>query len=104
MVIPKAVPTAGGCSVSVIAIMKKLKPTANAYHNPEKNNQSEKGKIEKQIPTKKPIVCPPIILFGSDVTLLGIEKTIKAVAPILAIITSWSSLSISVISNTVIAA
>jgi hypothetical protein len=64
MVMPKAVPTAGGCSVSVTDIIKKLIPTAKAYHNPEKNNKSEKGKIEKQVPTIKPIVCPPMILFG----------------------------------------
>ena len=50
---PKAVPTAGGCSVSVTDIIKKLIPTAKAYHNPEKNNKSEKGKIEKQVPTIK---------------------------------------------------
>ena len=42
---PNPVPTVGGCSVSVTDMIKKLMPTAHAYHKPEKNNQPETSKF-----------------------------------------------------------
>ena len=101
---PNAVPTVGGCSVSVTDMIKKLMPTAHAYHKPEKNNQPEKGNIEKQVPTVKPITWPPIILLGFEMILLGMEKTIKTVEPMLAMMTACCRLSMSVMNNTVSAA
>ena len=43
------------------------------------------------IPHRRPIRCPPIILLGFAVLLRGIAKTIKVVAPMDAIITAGRS-------------
>ena len=37
----------------------------------------------------RPVVCPPITFLGLAVTILGIAKIIKAVAPIDAMITAF---------------
>ena len=52
---------------------------------------------------KKPRRCPLIILFGWAKKLLGIAKTINAVAPMLAMTTGLSDKKM-VMKNTVIAA
>jgi len=84
---PKAVPDAGGCSVSVIIIKNMESPTAREYMLIE--NKKEEWGIKEQIePEKRPIKCPPITFLELAVIFFGIANTIKAVAPIDAIITA----------------
>ena len=92
---------------SLVTNIEIIMSTTHAHthmHKPEKNNQPEKGNIEKQTPTIKPITWPPIILLGCEMILLGMEKTIKAVEPMLAMMTACCRLSMSVMNNTVSAA
>jgi len=89
--IPKAVPAAGGCSVSIITIMKIVSPTANAYTIAAYKCEGCGIKEHKE-PQKSPTRCPPITLLGLAVMLLGIANTIKVVAPIDAIITACRKL------------
>lgn len=62
-------------------------PTDNAYHSAVKNVTCINGNTAKQEPTKNPTKCPPMILLGCAVILLGMEKTMNAVEPMLAITT-----------------
>ena len=100
---PKAVPAAGGCSTSNTTINSIVIPTDKENQIALKNTMFMNGKTAKQDPIKKPRKCPPMILFGSAEILFGIAKTMKAVAPILAIMTGLSD-NMSVIMNTVKAA
>jgi len=88
---PKAVPDAGGCSISAITITKIESPTASEYTITDCKKEGCGIKEHKE-PDKRPTRCPPITLLGLAVMLLGIANTIKAVAPIDAIITACSIL------------
>jgi len=88
---PKAVPAAGGCSVSVTTIIKIERPTAREYKVIENRNECE-GIRENREPEMRPTICPPITFLGLAVMLFGIAKTMKDVAPIDAITTACSIL------------
>ena len=81
----KATPEAGGCSVSITTIIKIEIPTANEYITMDDKYVSGKVRAHKE-PTIMPTKYPPIIFLGWAAILLGMAKTIKAVAPIEAII------------------
>ena len=86
---PKAVAAAGGCSVSIITIMKMESPTASEYAIIEQRKEGWGIKAQRE-PLKRPTKCPPIIFLELAVTFLGIANTINAVAPIAAITTACS--------------
>lgn len=86
---PKAVPLAGGCSVSVATIKNIEMATANEYTMIEERTEGC-GMNAANEPERRPTRCPPITLLGSAVIFLGIANTIKAVEPIDAIMTTCS--------------
>ena len=87
---PSAVPEAGGCSVFVMIIKNIESPTAMEYIMTFMDGGC--GISVLTDPHRRPIICPPITFLGLAVTLLGIAKTIKLVAPIDATITARSML------------
>ena len=89
MATPSAVPLAGGCSTSRDTIKRMEIPTASAYTVTEEM-AAECGIRAQSEPVIKPTVCPPITRLGLAVMLLGMVKTMKAVAPIEAITTACS--------------
>jgi len=100
MTIPKAVPAAGGCSVSIITMMKMESPTASEYTIMEWIEEGCGSKAHKE-PNRKPTRCPPITFLGLAVMLFGIANTMKAVAPIDDTITACSMLNKRSTMNTV---
>ncbi len=84
---PSAVPAAGGCSASKITINRIDMPTAREYANAVRKMVGWGIKAHKE-PEIRPIVCPPITFLACAVIIFGIAKTIKAVAPIDAIMTA----------------
>ena len=86
---PRAIPAAGGCSVSVAAIMKMAIPTdiapniaiVNVIDKCNDANIDEKATILSKIPTMIPIIYPPRSGLVFDVYALGMVKTINAEAP-----------------------
>ena len=97
-IILRAVPAAGGCSVSVIAIRKMAKPTDRAA---AKQNFFTAGlswgraaKAGAQIESAtSPMICPPTIFLGCAVADFGIAKMIKVLAPRAATIAAWVKIS-----------
>ena len=90
---PRAVPAAGGCSVSVTTIMKIARPTARAYVNEYIKTGFRNdgwGIEEHKNPQTRPTRWPPMMFLGPAVMLFGIANTIKVVAPIDAIIAASS--------------
>ena len=83
--IPKLVPDAGGCSVSVTTIKKIEVPTAIEYIKSDESNE-ECGINAHKEPQSKPTICPPITLLGLAVIFLGKANTINTLEPIEAII------------------
>jgi hypothetical protein len=88
---PRAVPAAGGCSVSVTTIVRIEAPTAIEYIKSE-NIKAGCGNKENTNPKKRPTRWPPITFLAWAVMLSGIVNTIKAVAPIEAIMTAFCKL------------
>jgi hypothetical protein len=87
MATPRAVPAAGGCSVSITTIVNIVAPTASEYTRIE-YIKVDCGNKENRNPKKRPTSCPPITFLACAVMLSGMANTIKAVAPIDAIITA----------------
>lgn len=87
MATPRAVPAAGGCSVSITTIVNIADPTASEYTRIE-HIKVDCGNKENRNPKKRPTSCPPITFLACAVMLSGIANTMKAVAPMDAIITA----------------
>jgi len=79
--IPRAVPHAGGFSVSITTITNIENPTASASRNISSYKEPN-GMKEKTEPKSNPVKCPPITFRGLAVTLFGMAKMINTVAPI----------------------
>lgn len=84
--IPNIVPAAGGCSVSVITIMK-IDSTTNTAINISRNIVDPSYKpfnpVNVRINTNRPpkiiaIECPPITLLGLEAIDFGITNIVKA--------------------------
>lgn len=88
---PKAVPDAGGCSVSIITIMKIEEPTASEYKIMENKNEVC-GIWANNIPQISPTRWPPTTFLGFATTLFGIANTTKVEAPIDAVMTAFCNL------------
>ena len=88
---PKAVPAAGGCSVSITTIIKIEIPTASEYAEIEYKKEGCGSKVQRE-PERRPTMWPPMTFLGLAVTFFGIAKTMKAEAPIDAIMTACSML------------
>jgi len=97
--IPRAVPLAGGCSASKATIKKMEIPTASEYTRIDEMT-NECGIKAHNEPEKRPMRWPPITRRGAAVMFLGMVNTIKAVAPIEAIITVCSIFSRKSTTNT----
>ncbi len=85
---PKAVPLAGGCSKSSVTINNIEMPTASAYMIIDEKAEECGIKVTSE-PDMRPTTLPPITLRGLAVIFRGMVKTIKAVAPIDAIMTAF---------------
>ena len=86
IVTPNAVPDAGGCSVSIITMMKIEHPTASAYTIVDVNIElaGMRANIE---PETRPTMCPPITFRDRAVICSGIANTTNVDAPMDATIT-----------------
>jgi hypothetical protein len=90
--IPKAVPAAGGCSVSITTIIKTETPTASEYMTIVLKNEECEIK-DNSDPEISPTRWPPITFLSLAVIFLGITNTINVVAPIDAIIAAFCKLN-----------
>ena len=88
---PRAVPEAGGCSVSVTTMRKIESPTANAYTTVA-GRKVEWGIRLQREPAASPTRCPPTTFLGLAVMLLGMANTINTVEPREAMITACCKL------------
>ena len=77
--------------MSVITIMKIESPTLSEYIIIEYKKRECGIKVHKA-PERRPTKWPPMTFLGLAVISWGIADTIKAVAPIDAIITTWRKL------------
>jgi hypothetical protein len=71
---------------------KMVAPTASEKTRVEARSVG-RGISAQTEPQKRPMRCPPITLLGAAAMLLGMVKTMKAVAPIEAMTTAFCALS-----------
>lgn len=86
IVTPNAVPDAGGCSVSMMTIIKIDKPTASAYTIVDASMVLAGTRPNKE-PAARPTRCPPMTFRDLAVICFGIANTTNVDAPMDATIT-----------------